>query len=420
MRGMVRRNFRITVSRDHVQTVEALLLAEGFRFESEPFAWFARVLTQEPKPLGTSAAARLGLIYIQDRSSMLPPLALEPPPGACVLDMCAAPGSKTGLLARMVGSQGTVLACEPSGGRINSLRANLRRAGAVNTASLHISSEKLALAGPGMSHILLDPPCSGWGTEDKNPQARALWSGEKVKPLIRLQRALLERAARLLRPGGRLVYSTCTTNEDENEAQVLFALEHLGLRVSPLAAPAGFVLDAPRLDCPQGVLRVAEDSEGEGFFVAALERPGSDDLDCGTEPAVLPDGARRVRVERLHCDAPVAWGQLPRGELVEYAGLLVLLPDPALQRIRSGTRWQGATVGRLKKQVFRPDPFCRLLLPESVADGLHVSDPADILALLSGQSLTVSRGKGPVPLYLNGLGLGWAARKGNRVLWTEL
>ncbi|MGE4293839.1 MAG: RsmB/NOP family class I SAM-dependent RNA methyltransferase, partial [Desulfovibrio sp.] len=224
-----RRNFRLVCDEKHAAAVEALLSAQGFCFEPESFAPLARVLTHEPSPLGTSAAARFGRIYIQDRSSMLPALSLAPPRGSSVLDMCAAPGSKTGLLARLVGPQGFVLGCEPSTARMATLRATLRRAGAVQTATLHAASERLELGGPALDYVLLDPPCSGWGTEDKNPHARSLWSGEKTEPLIRLQRALLERAAALLRPGGRLVYSTCTTNEAENEAQVLWALENLGL-----------------------------------------------------------------------------------------------------------------------------------------------------------------------------------------------
>lgn len=425
MQNGLRRSFRLVCSVEHVPLVEALLAAQGFVFEPEPFDPLARVLTREPTPLGRSAAARLGRVYIQDRSSMLPALALAPPPGAAVLDMCAAPGSKTGLLARLVGPRGCVLACEPSAARIATLRANLRRAGAVQAATLQVAAERLELGGPGFGHILLDPPCSGWGTEDKNPHARSLWSGEKIEPLVRLQRALLERAASLLRPGGRLVYSTCTTNPEEDEAQVLWALEHLGLEPEPLAQLPGFVWDAPRLGCHDGVLRVAEASEGEGFFVAALRRPAgpgpgaAEDLD-GDAVAVRPPEGRRIRPERLCGAGKPAWDALPAGELYEYAGKVVLLQDRALRRIPAGVRWQGATLGRLHKDAFRPDPFCRALLPPAPGpDALDVRDPAEIAGLLAGRSLDAPPGRGPIPLFFRGMGLGWAVRKGKRALWTE-
>ncbi|MBO4793461.1 MAG: RsmB/NOP family class I SAM-dependent RNA methyltransferase, partial [Deltaproteobacteria bacterium] len=97
------RSFRLVCPNDEQAMVEALLEAQGFAFEPAPFLPCARRLLAEPFPLGRSLAAFFGLIYIQDRSSMLPPLALSPQKGACVLDCCASPGSKTGLLAQLVG-----------------------------------------------------------------------------------------------------------------------------------------------------------------------------------------------------------------------------------------------------------------------------------------------------------------------------
>ena len=93
------RSFRLVCPPSATPLVEALLRAQGYVFAPEPFSPFCRRLLAEPRPLGSSLAAFFGYIYIQDRSSMLPPLALNPAPGAAVLDMCASPGSKTGFLA---------------------------------------------------------------------------------------------------------------------------------------------------------------------------------------------------------------------------------------------------------------------------------------------------------------------------------
>lgn len=106
------RGFRLVGSAQEAAGIEGLLAAQGFACEPEPFWTQARRLTAEPVALGGALAARFGRIYIQDRSSMLPPLLLEPPPGAAVLDMCASPGSKTGLLSHLVGPAGFVLAVE--------------------------------------------------------------------------------------------------------------------------------------------------------------------------------------------------------------------------------------------------------------------------------------------------------------------
>ncbi|MDD4952864.1 MAG: RsmB/NOP family class I SAM-dependent RNA methyltransferase, partial [Desulfovibrionaceae bacterium] len=257
--------------------VLGLLSAQGFESEAEPFLPLARRLVREPFALGSSLAARFGLIYIQDRSSMLPPLALDPGPGAAVLDMCAAPGGKTGLLACLVGPRGFVLGLEPSMDRLETLRRNLRRTGAANAATARARAERLDYGLGSWEFALLDPPCSGWGTADKNPRVLDLWTGDKIAPLADLQRVLLRRAADLLSPGGRLVYSTCTTNKAENEDQVIWAASELGLDLERLAAPPGFETSEPLgLD---GVLRVGrgpgvggEAGAGQGFFVARLKK----------------------------------------------------------------------------------------------------------------------------------------------------
>lgn len=167
---------------------------------------------------------------------MLPPLALAPAEGAAVLDMCASPGSKTGFLAQLVGPGGFVLGNEPSRARLATLRANLHACNWPHAATCSYEGQALPLTPESWDWILLDPPCSGWGTVEKNPQVLTLWQGDKVKTLVGLQQMLLAHAARLLRPGGRLVYSTCTTNDEENEAQVRYAEEELGLRRLPLTA----------------------------------------------------------------------------------------------------------------------------------------------------------------------------------------
>ncbi|MEF2144119.1 MAG: RsmB/NOP family class I SAM-dependent RNA methyltransferase [Desulfovibrionaceae bacterium] len=414
-----RRSFRLVCSEAESSMVEALLQAQGFRFEPEPFHALARVLTHEPTPLGLSIASHFGRIYIQDRSSMLPPLALNPPCGATVLDMCAAPGSKTGLLARLVGRSGFVLACEPSPGRIGTLRANLRRTGAVQSATIQAASERLTLADGCLSHILLDPPCSGWGTEDKNPNVRSLWTDEKVAPLKALQRKLLERASAMLAPGGRLVYSTCTTNVEEDEAQVLWAARELGLELLPLEPVPGFVFESPALPDAEGVLRVAEASDGQGFFVAALSKPGRAACQPFTGGGIEALG-KPLRLDRLDASEAVHWRGLPPGTVHDFSGKAVFVHEQARRLIPEGLRWQGALIGKLNKHFFKPDAHCRALLPpEPGAGALDVQQPEDLLGLISGRALAAPAGTGHVPLYFRGLPLGWLARKGNRAVWSE-
>ena len=267
------RSFRLVCKAPDIPLVEALLHAQGFRFEAEPFSAFARKLLHEPIPLGSSLAAVFGYIYIQDRSSMLPPLALSPAPGDAVLDMCASPGSKTGLLGQLVGPEGFVLGNEPSRNRLATLRRNLTTLNLFNCATTSNPGERLPLPAGRWPRILLDPPCSGWGTVEKNPKVLTLWQGDKVKPLITLQRRLLAEAQRLLLPGGTLIYSTCTTNVAENEEQLRYAQGELGLEFCPLAPLPGFAFADPALPEFAGALRVEAGGDGQGFFVALLRKP---------------------------------------------------------------------------------------------------------------------------------------------------
>ena len=420
------RSFRLSCPPGDDPLVEALLRAQGFEFEPEPFHPRTRALVHEPFALGGSLAAFFGLIYIQDPSSMLPPLALAPDPGSAVLDMCAAPGSKTGFLAQLVGPDGFVLGCEPSADRLATLRANLRRTGAANTATAKGESQSLPLPDNNWRAIQLDPPCSGWGTVDKNPKVMELWADEKTAPLIALQKTLLARAADLLAPGGRVLYSTCTTNVRENEEQVRWALETLGLELEPLSPPPGFTFDAPALPGMDGVLRVAEASRGQGFFLARFRKPG-DPAPISAHPAQpLSLPGQPLNLKKMSGTRGLDLSGLPPGQAYDFGGKVFFLHRLALETLPPDLRWQGYLLGRLvgrdKDVKFRPQPACRLLMPPAGgkdAEALDVDEPEVIERLITGQSLDFARGAGPVGLYFRGLRLAWLTRKGGRVLWSD-
>ena len=468
------RSFRLVCRPNLVPLVETLLRAQGFGFEPEPFFPLARKLTREPLPLGSSLAAIFGYIYIQDRSSMLPPLALNPPEGAAVLDMCASPGSKTSLLGQHVGLAGFVLGNEPNKARLTTLRRNLQQLNLFCCCTASYPGEKLPLAGESWEYILLDPPCSGWGTAEKNPQVLRLWHGDKIRPLIALQRRLLAEAALLLAPGGRLVYSTCTTNVLENEGQIRYAREELGLTLIPLPAPVGFSFARPEYgpEC-EGAWRVAPSNGdaggegGQGFFVALLHKPGTQAPETATADTIR-EGQADGRAESLkhgffvrpwakesrfvgerprygkasrkgHEDAqaeilPISSldgayadpGLLPPGDIAVFNETAHFLPAAHRTLIAEKTAWKGFVLGKAGKQGYlRLSPHLRGLMPEAqVASGkgwplINLEDIAPLLSLLQGQGfpgLSLGAGSGEAGLYYRGLPLCRLALKGRRAM----
>ena len=428
------RSFRLLCSPEETPRVEALLQAQGYRFEPEPFSPFCRRLLDEPRPLGASLAAFFGYIYIQDRSSMLPPLALAPEEGSCVLDVCASPGSKTGFLAQLVGKNGFVLGNEPSRARLATLRANMHACNLLSVSTCTYEGQALPLRPGSWEAIQLDPPCSGWGTVEKHPRVMELWQGEKVQPLVGLQRLLLRQASALLAPGGKLVYSTCTTNVAENEEQVRFAEEELGLERLALTPFPGFVWE--ELPGGEGTLRVdGQRSVAQGFYVALFRKPygivesvpaplpePSDARSSrrgGKNPAKREQPGQELPREALAgpcCDPAL----LPPGRVMLYGDQVRFLPEDAARLLPPDMIWQGALLGKFAGGRLHPAPRLRALLPRRPDAGtaLVLDSPDDLTALLSGQSRRTELEGREAALWWQDLPLGRVSLKQGRVVAT--
>lgn len=345
---------------------------------------------------------------------MLPPLALAPENGDIVLDLCASPGSKTGVLSHLVGATGLILANEPNADRLATLRVNMRHMGCFNVATCRYEAQNLPLPQNAWPFILLDAPCSGWGTVDKHPKVTQIWSGHKTAPLEALQRELLTQAARLLAPGGRLVYSTCTTNVRENEDQVHYALNHLGLKTIPLTPFPGFAFAS---SLPGSLLVNGQDSAAQGFFMACLTRPGASqplEYDKTTLPGTLLSAQKFT--DHTGLNAP--W--LPKHEFLCANGRIYLILDQAKQVLPKNLHWQGFRVGKVTKGSLLPDHTLRPFMPFTPKDqDLILSKPEDMHNLLAGQSSPYLGSAKRRPLYYRNLPLGYLTVKGKRCLWSD-
>jgi NOL1/NOP2/sun family putative RNA methylase len=221
-----------------------------------------------------------GRIYLQSLSSMIPALVLCPRPGERILDIAAAPGSKTTQMAAMMRNEGVIVANDIDAVRGERLAYNLRLQGCRMVEVRIGRGEKLGDAEEDrFDRVLVDTPCSGEGRFIVHePSTSSSWSKRTVAECVRLQRKLLAGGARALKPGGALVYSTCTLNREENEGIVQWALESLPLGIEKIALSipgsySGFSCDGhPEI---RNAVRILPDAEREGFFVCRLRKTGS-------------------------------------------------------------------------------------------------------------------------------------------------
>ncbi|MFT4309771.1 MAG: NOL1/NOP2/sun family putative RNA methylase [Candidatus Woesearchaeota archaeon] len=273
-----RRAIRVnTLKADHDMVVERLK-DKGWKLESIPWYNYGYYIEREDRrDIGNIMEHALGYYYIQEPSSMIPSLILDPKPHDIVLDMAAAPGSKTTQMAMMMDNKGLIIANELDYSRIIALKANLERMGVSNTIITNKDARHIRMEG--FDKILLDAPCSGTGTLSKSLKSLEMWNPKGLTRLSRLQLSLLVHAYSLLKAGGRLVYSTCSLEVEENE-KVLdrFYNMHPGA----VSVKPNLFFDNPIMEYNGKIFdnRVSESvrlwpqtCRTDGFFIACITKP---------------------------------------------------------------------------------------------------------------------------------------------------
>lgn len=214
---------------------------------------------------------KTGEAEIQNEGSQLVALLVGARPGERVVDFCAGAGGKTLAIAAQMANKGHVIACDISAGRLKRSAERFRQAGLHNIETRPLTSERdpwVKRHKGGFDRVLVDAPCSGSGTWRRNPDAR--WRGSGLETLLPLQASILASAARLVKPGGRLVYATCSMLPEENEAQVAaFLAAHPGFHVVPLRDVAPQLTESAH---PDYLSLTPARHDTDGFFAAIMQR----------------------------------------------------------------------------------------------------------------------------------------------------
>ncbi len=346
-----------------------------------------------------------GIYYLQEASAMCAVALLDPQPGEKILDLCAAPGGKSTQIAGRLQGRGFLLCNEYEWKRAKILAQNIERLGigsamVVNAEPAHLSAQLPEF----FDRILVDAPCSGEGMFRKEEAAVTDWSQQTVEMCARRQANILDEAAKMLRPGGRLVYSTCTFAPEENEQTVeKFLQRHPDFAPEPVAAPwftpAG-----------EGQFRLwPHKLLGEGHFAAVLRKKGE------AEAEHTPETGRKL---------PKEWNDfaenmgisLPPGrlesQLTGTGTKLWWLPEAAPENLNCTWLRKGLELGEIRKNRFEPAHALSLWLGTCKNAVSYGADSEEIKKYLHGEVLPCDK-KGWCLVQVDGYSIGWGKGDGN-------
>ncbi len=373
-------------------------------FAKEPVPWEPRGFYYDPQARpGLHVYHEAGVYYLQEASAMAPVALLDPQPGERICDLCAAPGGKTTQIAGRMLGKGFLLCNEFSPKRARILSRNIERMAVANALVTNEDTAVLADRFPGFfDRVLVDAPCSGEGMFRKEEAAVTDWSQETVEMCARRQGEILRNAARMVRPGGRLVYSTCTFAPEENEEAVAAFLERHPEFVPEKTDAPWFAPGEPgchRL-WPHKLL-------GEGHFAAVLRKEGGETGDIVS--------ARGEKLPKQWLDFAKALDiHLPPGKAVSFGANLYWAPEdlPELNRLK--VLRPGLELGTVKKDRFEPSHALALWLDGCANVHRCAPDSEEMKAYLHGD-VVPSEKKGWCLVKAGDFSIGWGKGDG-RVL----
>ena len=370
-------------------------------FVGEPVPWEPAGFYYDPEARpGLHPYHEAGVYYLQEASAMSAVALLDPQPGERICDLCAAPGGKSTQIAGRLGGDGFLLCNEYNPKRAKILSRNIERMGIANALVTNEHPQNLADKYPGyFDRVLVDAPCSGEGMFRKEEAAITDWSPETVEMCARRQAEILNSAALLVRPGGRLVYSTCTFAPAENEQAVeKFLQSHPEFSAedvpAPWFTPAG---EGQYRLWPHKLL-------GEGHFVAVLRKcDGETEEPERQQPEKLP--------KEWLCFQKELGISLPAGKAVAFGQSIYWAPEemPDIRRIK--VLRPGLELGEVKKDRFEPAHGLALWLKSAANTQNYTADSVEIGRYMHGD-VVPSAVRGWCLVTVDGYGIGWGKGDG--------
>ncbi len=372
------------------------------RVEWEENGYYYECKDDSVLPPGKHPLHEAGMYYIQEASAMYPVNVLDPKKGERVLDLCAAPGGKSSQIAAHMDNGGLLVSNEIISSRAAVLSSNIERMGIRNTVVTNMEPEKLAAFFPAFfDRILVDAPCSGEGMFRRGPAAAENWSPENVAMCAQRQAGILDEAAKMLKPGGRRVYSTCTFASAEDEDNIKAFLERYG----------DYELISSQKLYPHKI-------KGEGHFVSLLQRKG--ELSASKSLKIAGKGKipEEVTVFLKTFLKEGALKAFPEERMFIFGDSVYLAPEGMMKLKGLKVLRPGLQLGILKKNRFEPSHALAMTLRAEDVNNVYNLDAEspEALAYLKGQSLspdTALPKDGWCLVTFNGISAGLGKRTGN-------
>ena len=377
----------------------ALAAAEAFISDPVPWAKNGYYLRSGARP-GAGIAHAAGAFYLQEASAMVSAAILDAQSGERILDLCAAPGGKTTQIAAALGGEGLLISNEPEPARAKVLAANLERMGVRNAAVTNAYPDALSARWPEYFDALLcDAPCSGEGMFRREPDSRTEWRSASPAGCAKRQAEILDRAAELVRPGGRLVYSTCTFNRNENEDTIAAFLSR-----HPEFEPEDFSL--PGVGASEnGCIRIwPHRQRGDGHFAAKLRKAGS--AKRREAPAFRIDRECAALIDRLEAEVCALPGAL-KARLVRLGDYLYAIPAECPDTKGLKLASAGVCLLRIGKNYIEPAHALAMALDASLPLQKMELDDQQARRYLAGEALECENLKGWTWICWRGMPLGW-------------